>query len=105
MTKVQLVGSCLQQWAEEAGMYLYDRRIWVKDPCWENSKWHSSSYRAVDEFEYIYIFWKPGITKVKRSRLSSEEWSAWVLAACGIFLRLDAITGTKLNFPKLSPTE
>ena len=77
MTKVQLVGSFLQQWAEEAGMYLYDRRIWVKDPCWENSKWHSSSYRAVDEFEYIYIFWKPGITKVKRSRLSSEEWSAW----------------------------
>lgn len=77
MTKVQLVGSFLQQWAEEAGMYLYDRRIWAKDPCWENSKWHSSSYRAVDEFEYIYIFWKPGITKVKRSRLSSEEWATW----------------------------
>ena len=77
MTKVQLVGSFLQQWAEEVGMYLYDRRIWVKDPCWENSKWHSSSYRAVDEFEYIYIFWKPGITKVKRSRLSCEEWAAW----------------------------
>ena len=77
MTKIQLVGSMLQEWAEQAGMYLYDRRIWFKDPCWENSKWHSSSYRAVDEFEYIYVFWKPGITKVKRSRLSREEWVTW----------------------------
>lgn len=77
MTKVQLVGSMLQDWAEEAGLYLYDRRIWAKDPCWENSKWHSSSYRSVDEFEYIYIFWKPGITKVKRSRLSREDWASW----------------------------
>ena len=77
MTKVQLVGSMLQEWAEASNMYLYDRRIWTKDPCWENSKWHSSSYRSVDEFEYIYVFWKPGITKVKRSRLSSEEWASW----------------------------
>ena len=77
MTKVFLVGHFLQEWAEEAGMYLYDRRIWAKDPCWENSKWHSSSYRSVDEFEYIYVFWKPGITKVKRSRLSNNEWADW----------------------------
>lgn len=77
MTKVQLVGSFLQKWAEEFGMYLYDRRIWLKDPCWENSQWHSSSYRSVDEFEYVYVFWKPGITKVKRSRLSKEEWASW----------------------------
>ena len=77
MTKVQLVGSLLQKWSEDSGMYLYDRRIWYKDPCWENSKWHSSSYRSVDEFEYVYFFWRPGITKVKRSRLSSEEWSSW----------------------------
>lgn len=77
MTKIQLVGSFLQEWAEKCGMYLYDLRIWSKDPCWENSKWHSLSYRAVDEFEYIYVFWKPGITKIKRSRLSKEEWSEW----------------------------
>jgi site-specific DNA-methyltransferase (adenine-specific) len=56
---------------------LYDRRVWVKDPCWANSRWHSNSYRAVDEFEYAYVFWKPGITKVDRTRLSPEEWSAW----------------------------
>ena len=48
----------------KAGFYLYDRRVWVKDACWENSRWHSLSYRSVDEFEYIYIFWKPGITTI-----------------------------------------
>ena len=34
-------------------------------------------YRAVDEFEYLYIFWKPGITKIDRSRLSADEWKEW----------------------------
>ncbi len=75
--KVKLVGGLIQQWADDAGFFLYDRRVWVKDPCWENSQWHSLSYRAVDEFEYIYIFWKPGITTVDRSKLSSSEWSEW----------------------------
>ncbi|RBP57170.1 DNA methylase [Brenneria salicis ATCC 15712 = DSM 30166] len=58
-------------------MYLYDRRIWVKDPTWNNSQWHSNSYRAVSEFEYLYIFWKPGETVIDRNRLSSHEWAAW----------------------------
>src|SRR5262249_60115911 len=61
----------------EAGLYLYDRRVWVKDAAWENSRWHTNSYRSVDEFEYLYIFWKPGITKVDRQRLSQEEWVEW----------------------------
>lgn len=76
-TKVKQVGGLVEGWAEKAGFYLYDRRIWVKDPCWQNSKWHSLSYRAVDEFEYVYLFWKPGITSVDRQRLTQEEWSAW----------------------------
>ena len=76
-SKVKLVGGMLEEWASDAGMYLYDRRIWVKDPCWENSRWHSLSYRSVDEFEYVYVFWKPGITDVDRSRLSKNEWSEW----------------------------
>lgn len=76
-TKVKLVGGMVQEWAEDSGFFLYDRRAWVKDPCWENSRWHSLSYRAVDEFEYIYIFWKPGITVIDRNRLSREEWSGW----------------------------
>ncbi|MGI9306291.1 MAG: DNA-methyltransferase [Gammaproteobacteria bacterium] len=76
-TKVFLTGGMLQEWAEESRLYLYDRRIWAKDPCWANSRWHSNSYRAVDEFEYLYIFWKPGITPINRARLSAEEWRDW----------------------------
>ena len=75
--KVKIVGGLIEEWAEEAGFYLYDRRVWVKDPCWENGQWHSLSYRSVDEFEYIYIFWKPGITSIDRGRLGKEEWSEW----------------------------
>jgi site-specific DNA-methyltransferase (adenine-specific) len=76
-TKVFVVGGLLQQWAEAAGLFLYDRRIWHKDPCWANSRWHSNSYRAVDEYEYLYVFWKPGIVEVDRNRLAPEEWGAW----------------------------
>jgi site-specific DNA-methyltransferase (adenine-specific) len=76
-TRVNLVGGIVDEAAYSAGLYLYDRRIWVKDPCWENSRWHTNSYRAVDEFEYLYIFWKPGITTIDRRRLSHEEWVEW----------------------------
>lgn len=76
-TRVFLVGGLIENAALSAGFYLYDRRIWIKDAAWENSKWHTISYRSVDESEYLYIFWKPGITKVDRSRLSKEEWVNW----------------------------
>jgi DNA modification methylase len=76
-TRVFLVGGLVQEYALEAGLYLYDRRVWVKDAAWENSKWHSVSYRAVDEFEYVYVFWKPGITTVDKDRLTRDEWKAW----------------------------
>ncbi len=76
-TRVKIVGGLVEQWALAAGLYPYDRRIWVKDPAWENSRWHTLSYRAVDEFEYVYVFWKPGVTTVDRSRLTASEWKAW----------------------------
>ena len=76
-TRVQLVGGLVQEWAARAGLYLYDRRVWVKDPCWQNSRWHSNSYRAVDEFEHLFVFWKPGITEVNRARLTDREWGEW----------------------------
>lgn len=76
-TRVFIVGGLIEQFAREAGFHLYDRRIWVKDAAWENSRWHTISYRAVDEFEYVYIFWKPGITKVDRNRLTKDEWINW----------------------------
>ena len=76
-TRVKLTAGMVEQWAADAGFYLYDRRAWVKDPCWENSRWHSLSYRAVDEWEHLLIFWKPGITVVNRNRLNADEWAEW----------------------------
>ncbi len=76
-TKVLLTGNMVADWAQQAGLYLYDQRIWHKDPSWANSRWHSLSYRAVDEFEHVYVFWKPGITKYDRGRLTDAEWSEW----------------------------
>lgn len=76
-TRVKIVGGFIEDMALEAGLYMYDRRIWVKDAAWANSNWTTNSYRSVDEFEYLYIFWKPGVTKVDRKRLSKEEWKEW----------------------------
>ncbi|WKZ51162.1 MAG: site-specific DNA-methyltransferase [Anaerolineales bacterium] len=76
-TRVHLVSDIIDRPAYEAGLYLYDRRVWHKDPAWQNSKWHNTSYRAVDEFEYLFFFWKPGEVLVDRNRLSPDEWSAW----------------------------
>jgi len=76
-TRVKLTGAMLEEWALAAGLYLYDQRIWHKDPCWANCRWHSNSYRAVDEFEHVYIFWQPGITQYDRSRLTKKEWADW----------------------------
>ena len=76
-TRVKLVGPMIEEYILSAGMYLYDVRIWKKDPTWANSQWHSNSYRSVSEYEYLYVAWKPGITKVDRSKLSTEEWSTW----------------------------
>jgi site-specific DNA-methyltransferase (adenine-specific) len=76
-TRVKIVGGLVEEWALCAGFYPYDRRVWVKDAAWENSRWASLSYRSVDEFEYLYFFWKPGITKFDRKRLSADEWKNW----------------------------
>lgn len=76
-TRVLLTGGIVEQAAASSGLVLYDRRVWHKDPAWANSRWASTSYRAVDEFEHVYIFWKPGITRVDRSRLTREEWTEW----------------------------
>ncbi len=76
-TKVLLTGCMVCEWAEQAGFYFYDQRIWHKDPCWANSRWHANSYRAIDEFEHVYIFWRPGITQYDRDRLSASQWAQW----------------------------
>lgn len=76
-TRVKLIGHYLEKYAYDCGLYLYDRRIWAKDPTWQNSQWHSSSYRSVSEFEHLYFFWKPGETVIDRNRLNASEWAKW----------------------------
>jgi DNA modification methylase len=98
-TRVKLVGDIIEKAALDAGLYLYDRRIWIKDAAWENSKWHSLSYRSVDEFEYIYIFWKPGITVVDRNRISPDEWVNWGSRAVWSFPSVRANDNHEAKFP------
>jgi len=102
-TRVKIVGGLIEECALKAGFYPYDRRIWAKDAAWENSRWASLSYRSVDEFEYIYIFWKPGITKFDRSRLSPKEWVEWGSRGVWKFPSVRANDDHEAKFPKELP--
>lgn len=102
-TRVKTVAGMLEDFGLESGLFLYDRRIWVKDPAWANSRWHSLSYRAVDEFEYIFVFWKPGITKVDRNRLQRHEWSDWGSRAVWRFPSVRANDKHEAMFPMELP--
>ena len=98
-TRVKIVGGLIEKWALNAGFYTYDRRIWVKDAAWENSRWASLSYRSVDEFEYLYFFWKPGITKIDRKRLSKEEWREWGSRGVWLFPSVRSNDDHEAKFP------
>ncbi len=102
-TRVKIVGGLLEEMAMAAGLYMYDRRVWVKDAAWENSRWASLSYRAVDEFEYVYFFWKPGVTKVDRARLGREEWVDWGSRAVWSFPSVRANDIHEAMFPPELP--
>ena len=102
-TRVKIVGGIIEELALNAGFYPYDRRIWVKDAAWENSRWTSLSYRAVDEFEYLYFFWKPGVTVVDRKRLSKKEWTDWGYRAVWSFPSVRANDDHEAKFPEELP--
>ena len=76
-TRVKLVGSYLEGYAYRAGIYLYDKRVWVKDPTWANSRWTSNTLKAVSEYEDLYVFWKPGQLVIDRDNLSNNDWHEW----------------------------
>lgn len=98
-TRIRTVAGMLEEFGLEAGLPMYDRRVWVKDPAWANSRWHSGSYRAVDEFEYIFLFWNPGITRVDRNRLTKEEWSSWGSRAVWRFPSVRSNSDHEAKFP------
>ena len=76
-TRVKLIGGELESYATAVGLYLYDRRIWVKDPAWANSRWTSNTLKGVSETEYLYVFWKPGEYSIDRTKLTPSEWKEW----------------------------
>lgn len=76
-TRVRLIGGELESFAYGSGLYLYDKRIWAKDPAWANSQWTTNSLKAVSEYEDLYIFWKPGQQILNRNKLSDSEWKKW----------------------------
>lgn len=98
-TRVKIVGGLIEEWALSAGFYPYDRRVWVKDAAWENSRWNSLSYRSVDEFEYLYFLWKPGPLKVDRNRLSRQEWKEWGHRGVWMFPSVRANDDHEAKFP------
>jgi DNA modification methylase len=76
-SRVKLVGGHLEEYAYRVGLYLYDHRIWAKDPAWANSKWTTNTLKAVSEHEDLYVFWKPGQQIIDRNRLGQHEWREW----------------------------
>jgi site-specific DNA-methyltransferase (adenine-specific) len=102
-TRVKIIGGLIEEWGLAAGFYTYDRRVWVKDAAWENSRWASLSYRAVDEFEYIYFFWKPGVTKFDRDRLTRDEWREWGSRAVWSFPSVKCNDDHEAKFPEELP--
>ena len=98
-TRVQLVGNIVQDFAQQNGLFLYDRRIWKKDAAWANSRWTNSSYKSVDEFEHLFFFWKPGEISVNRDRLSDNEWKEWGSRAVWEFASVRANKEHEAMFP------
>lgn len=98
-TRVNLVGGPLQEYGHECGLYLYDHRIWAKDPAWANSKWTSNTLKAVDEFEDLYVFWKPGQQIIDRSKLEPQEWKEWGSRAIWYVKSVRANNDHEAKFP------
>lgn len=103
-TRVKHVAGMIEEMALSAGLYPYDRRIWKKDPAWANSRWHTTSLRAIDEFEYIFVLWKPGETIVNRDRLTQEEWRDWGSRGVWEFPSVRANDDHEAKFPIELPT-
>lgn len=98
-TRVKLVGGQLEEYAYECGLYLYDHRIWAKDAAWANSRWTTNTLKAVDEYEDLYVFWKPGQQVIDRTKLSQEEWKEWGLRGIWYINSVRANDDHEAKFP------
>ena len=98
-TRVKLVGGSLETYAYESGLYLYDHRVWAKDAAWANSRWTSNTLKSVDEFEDLYVFWKPGQQVIDRSKLTGDEWKDWGMRAIWYINSVRANNDHEAKFP------
>lgn len=98
-TRVKLVGGQLEEYAYECGLYLYDHRIWAKDAAWANSRWTTNTLKAVDEYEDLYVFWKPGQQVIDRTKISQDEWKEWGLRGIWYINSVRANDDHEAKFP------
>lgn len=98
-TRVKLVGGPLEEYAYSSGLYLYDKRVWVKDPAWANCKWTTNTIKAVSEYEDLYIFWKPGQQIINRDKLSSKDWKEWGMRGVWYIRSVRANNQHEAQFP------
>jgi ParB/RepB/Spo0J family partition protein len=91
--QMQLMGHKYQNYLRKHQIFLTDLIIWQKNNAW-NKRRHinytedtvHTSYRILDCFEPVYIFRKKGHREIPseeialKSRLTREEWIAWIPA-------------------------
>jgi len=90
-SQIQLMGHKYQSFLRKHRIYLKSHIIWVKSKLWtkrpeiffDEDTVHTS-YKILDTFEPVYIFRKEGIREIPsedvvlRSKLTKEQWKAWV---------------------------
>jgi len=78
----KMMSGIYEQYAHKNGLYIRNRRIWVKDPTWMTNPYVSGkSDRSLAEFEYLITYAKPK-TKGKR-RIDLQQYKDW--AARGVW--------------------
>jgi site-specific DNA-methyltransferase (adenine-specific) len=88
--EIQLIGHYYQTFLRKYNIRLRDIIAWRKGKTWINNpqvsyhqKTRHTSYRILNNFEYIYVFYKEGIRQLpadieNESKISKEEWKEWV---------------------------
>lgn len=51
----------------DLGLAYFDKRIWIKAPCWSTSHWHGTTPKAIQEMEELYVFRKKGLSGDERA--------------------------------------
>ena len=90
-TQIHLMGHKYQTFLRKHRIYLKSHIVWVKSKAWTkrpgiffNEDTIHTSFKILDTFESVYIFRKEGKREIPsedvvlRSKLTKEQWKAWV---------------------------